>query len=391
MDAAHSATLPWTTSRTPRAATWAAVIATSQPLAPGDDEVRGDLGEVVVRAADGPWSVSSNRRRSASIDADEKRDRTGASYIPADRRTSPPSPAGRCPSTSATVRASTRHHPTSAPLERRHVRRFTDRARRVVVLAEEEAASPNHSHSHRAHPARADPRGRGRRRQGPREPGHLARGRAQPGRGDHRPGRPVAVRPHPLHPDVQEGPRASRSGEALQLAPQLHRHRADPAPASSARREGVAAQVLLPQARCRPVPGPPQVIQLRRAHQGPLAAPGQELDLGAERRRLDQGRPASDKGSSPYLDESAVTSRSRPGANSTRSSAVPACSAWVMQILSRRRRLPGADRRAGVGKTAIVEGLAEMIVTTTCPTRCATKQLETLDLWRPGRRLPRPW
>ena len=63
-------------------------------------------------------------------------------------------------------------------------------------------------HRHRAHPARADPRGRGRRRQGPRVARHLARGRAQPGRGDHRPGRLVAVAAtSPSRP----GPRRSSS------------------------------------------------------------------------------------------------------------------------------------------------------------------------------------
>ena len=56
------------------------------------------------------------------------------------------------------------------------------------------AAAQPQLHRHRAHPARADPRGRRRRGQGPRVARHLARGRAQPGRRDHRSGRVVARR-----------------------------------------------------------------------------------------------------------------------------------------------------------------------------------------------------
>ena len=83
-------------------------------------------------------------------------------------------------------------------------------------------------HRHRAHPAGPDPRGRGGRRQGARVPRHLPRGRASAGRGDHRPGRLVAVRPHPLHAPGQEGPRAV-AARGAPARPQLHRHRAHPA------------------------------------------------------------------------------------------------------------------------------------------------------------------
>ncbi len=63
-------------------------------------------------------------------------------------------------------------------------------------------------HRHRAHPARADPRGRRRGRQGPRIPRHLAGGRAQPGRGDHR---PRAARRRPATSPSRRGPRRSSS------------------------------------------------------------------------------------------------------------------------------------------------------------------------------------
>ena len=87
--------------------------------------------------------------------------------------------------------------------------RFTDRARRVVVLAQEEARMLNHNYIGTEHILLGpDPRGRGRRRQGAGVPRHLAGGRAPAGRGDHRPGPAGAVRAHPVHPARQEGPRA---------------------------------------------------------------------------------------------------------------------------------------------------------------------------------------
>ena len=116
-----------------------------------------------------------------------------------------------------------------------------------------EAAQPL-LHRHRAHPARAHPRRRGRRRQGAREPRHLPRSRAQPGRGDHRPGRVVAIGAHPVHAPGQEGARALPARGAP-ARPQLHRHRAHPArphPRGRGRRRPGAGQ-----ARRRPVPRPP--------------------------------------------------------------------------------------------------------------------------------------
>ena len=109
-------------------------------------------------------------------------------------------------------------------------------------------------HRHRAHPARADPRGRRRRRQGARVPRHLPRRRAPAGRGDHRPGPAGAERAHPVHPAGQEGARALPARGAA-ARPQLHRHRAHPArpdPRGRGRRRPGAGQ-----ARRRPEQGPP--------------------------------------------------------------------------------------------------------------------------------------
>ena len=90
------------------------------------------------------------------------------------------------------------------------------------------AAPQPQLHRHRAHPARADPRGRGGRGQGARVARHLARGRPQPGRGDHRPGwQQSPCGPHPVHAAGQEGARAVAPRGAA-ARPQLHRHRAHP-------------------------------------------------------------------------------------------------------------------------------------------------------------------
>jgi len=58
----------------------------------------------------------------------------------------------------------------------------------------------------------------------------------------------------------------------------------------------------------------------------------------------------------------------------------------VMQVLSRRtKNNPVLIGEPGVGKTAIVEGLAQKIVANQVPVTLADKQLYTLDLapsWR---------
>ena len=62
-----------------------------------------------------------------------------------------------------------------------------------------------------------------------------------------------------------------------------------------------------------------------------------------------------------------------------------------MQILSRRtKNNPVLIGEPGVGKTAIVEGLAQRIVADDVPETLKGKHLYTLDLGRPRRRLPLP-
>ena len=66
--------------------------------------------------------------------------------------------------------------------------RFTDRARRVVVLAQEEARTLNHDYMAPSTCCWPDPGGRGRGGQGAGVAGDQPGGGAAAGRGDHRPG-----------------------------------------------------------------------------------------------------------------------------------------------------------------------------------------------------------
>ena len=231
-------------------------------------------------------------------------------------------------------------------------------------------------HRHRAHPARADPRGRGRRRQGARVARHLARGRAQPGRGDHRPGRLVAVSGHiPFTPRAKKVLELSLR-EALQLG---HNYIGTEHILLGLIREGegVAAQVLVKLgadlSRVRQ-----QVIQLLSGYSGP-GRPAGEKAGGHRRRRLAASRRRRARSCST---SSAATSPSWPARrSSTRSSAAHREIERVMQVLSRRtKNNPVLIGEPGVGKTAIVEGLAQKIVANDVPETLKGKQLYTLDL-----------
>ncbi len=145
--------------------------------------------------------------------------------------------------------------------------------------------------------------------------------------------------------------------------------------------EGVAAQVLVKLgadlSRVRQ-----QVIQLLSGYQGgqgkgePPAAAGQAAQGGAPKE--DQG----DKGNSQILDQFGrnLTQLAREGKLDPvigRSRELER----VMQILSRRtKNNPVLIGEPGVGKTAIVEGLAQKIVSNDIPDTLRNKQLYTLDL-----------
>jgi ATP-dependent Clp protease ATP-binding subunit ClpC len=150
--------------------------------------------------------------------------------------------------------------------------------------------------------------------------------------------------------------------------------------------EGVAAQVLVKLgadlSRVRQ-----QVIQLLSGYQGPAGSSGQ----GSSGGRGDQpagagvgpskGAPEDDK-NSQILDQFGrnLTQMARdhqldPVIGRTRELE------RVMQILSRRtKNNPVLVGEPGVGKTAIVEGLAQKIVNNDVPDTLAGKQLYTLDL-----------
>ena len=188
---------------------------------------------------------------------------------------------------------------------------------------------------------------------------------AQSGRGDHRSGRLVAQRPHSLHPGVKKVLESACAKHCSR--PQLHRHRAHSARADS-RGRGVAAQVLVKLgadlSRVRQ-----QVIQLLSGY----SASG-SVARAAAWRFWREGRRHCRwfRWRQPVRLARARPVRPQPHAGSARRASIRSSAApqteRVMQILSRRtKNNPVLVGEPGVGKTAIVEGLAQAIANDSVP------------------------
>jgi ATP-dependent Clp protease ATP-binding subunit ClpC len=144
--------------------------------------------------------------------------------------------------------------------------------------------------------------------------------------------------------------------------------------------EGVAAQVLVKLgadlSRVRQ-----QVIQLLSGYQG--SAPGKgEAQPTASGASAAKGDDTGDKGNSQILDQFGrnLTQLAREGRLDPMIGRARETER-VMQILSRRtKNNPVLIGEPGVGKTAIVEGLAQKIVSNDVPDTLRGKQLYTLDL-----------
>src|SRR6476660_5627120 len=260
--------------------------------------------------------------------------------------------------------------------------RFTDRARRVVVLAQEEARMLNHNYIGTEHILL----------------GLIHEGEGVAAKALESLGISLEAVRHQVEEIIGQGgsspsghipftPRAKKVlelslREALQLG---HNYIGTEHILLGLIREGegVAAQVLVKLgadlSRVRQ-----QVIQLLSGYQGgagkgePQAAASSSSGQAAGGKTEDAG----DKGSSQILDQFGrnLTQLARekkldPVIGRTRELE------RVMQILSRRtKNNPVLIGEPGVGKTAIVEGLAQMIVNNDAPDTRRTKQLYTRDL-----------
>ena len=235
--------------------------------------------------------------------------------------------------------------------------RFTDRARRVVVLAQEEARLLNHNYIGTEHILLGlIHEGEGVAAKALESLGiSLEAVRSQVeeiiGQGGSSPSRA-----HPVHAPRQEGARAVAPRGAA-ARPQLHRHRAHPArphPRGRGRRRPGARE-----AGRRPVPRAPAGHPAAVGLPGPRAASEKAGATGPAA----AGRAARRRARSCSTSSVATSPSSPARRSSTRSSAAPARSSGSCRCCRRRtKNNPVLIGEPGVGKTAIVEGLAQTIV-----------------------------
>ncbi len=143
--------------------------------------------------------------------------------------------------------------------------RFTDRARRVVVLAQEEARLLNHNYIGTEHILLGlIHEGEGVAAKALESLGISLEAVRARGRGDHRPRWSGPVGPHPVHAPREEGARAL-APRGAPARPQLHRHRAHPPGVDPrgrrCRRAGARQARRRP--RARPPAGHPAALGLR--------------------------------------------------------------------------------------------------------------------------------
>ena len=185
--------------------------------------------------------------------------------------------------------------------------RFTDRARRVLVLAQEEARLLNHSFIGTEHILLGlIHEGEGLAAKALESLGISLEAVPREGRGDDRPRRVGPDRVAAVHAAGEEGARAV-AARGAPARPQLHRHRAHAArPRPRGRGRGRAGPR---QPRCRPAPVRQQVIQLLSGYQGREGADDRRRGLQPARARPARRCSTSSAGTSPSSPASTSSTR----------------------------------------------------------------------------------